>query len=83
MIDLTANLIRLLYTRGYGERLHYDRAELREIYALAQRYPVVFLPTHRSNLDHLGVSLREELQLAISAAGMRSRSAGIAVTSLR
>jgi glycerol-3-phosphate O-acyltransferase len=53
VIDLTANLIRLLYTRGYGEHLHYDRAELREIYALAQRYPVVFLPTHKSNLDHL------------------------------
>ena len=53
VIDLTANLIRLLYTRGYGERLHYDRGELREIYALAQRYPVVFLPTHKSNLDHL------------------------------
>ncbi len=53
VIDLAANLIRLLYTRGYGERLHYDRAQLRDIYALTQRYPVVFLPSHKSNLDHL------------------------------
>jgi glycerol-3-phosphate O-acyltransferase len=53
VIDLTANLIRLLYRRGYGEALHYDRAELRRIYALTQRHPVVFLPTHKSNLDHL------------------------------
>ena len=53
VIDLAANLIRRLYTRGYGEALHYDRAELRRIYELAQRHPVVFLPTHKSNLDHL------------------------------
>lgn len=53
VIDLAAHLIRLLYTQGYGERLHYDREQLREIYTLAQRYPVVFLPSHKSNLDHL------------------------------
>ena len=53
VIDLTAQLIHLLYTRAYGEALHYDRAELERIYALAQRHPVVFLPSHKSNLDHL------------------------------
>jgi len=53
VIDLTAQLIHLLYTRAYGEALHYDRGELERIYALAQRYPVVFLPSHKSNLDHL------------------------------
>ena len=53
VIDLTAHLIRLLYTRGYGERLHYDRAQLEAIEALTQRHPVVFLPSHKSNLDHL------------------------------
>jgi len=53
VIDITAQLIHLLYTRGYGESLHYDRAQLERIYQLAQRYPVVFLPSHRSNLDHL------------------------------
>jgi glycerol-3-phosphate O-acyltransferase len=53
VIDLGAQLIRWLYTRAYGETLHYDRKQLEGVYALAQRHPVVFLPTHKSNLDHL------------------------------
>jgi len=53
VIDLVAHLIRLLYTRGYGEALRYDPRRLGEIEALAQRHPVVFLPSHKSNLDHL------------------------------
>jgi glycerol-3-phosphate O-acyltransferase len=53
VIDLTAHLIHLLYTRGYSEALHYDRDQLNDIYVLGQRYPLVFLPTHKSNLDHL------------------------------
>jgi glycerol-3-phosphate O-acyltransferase len=53
VIDLAAQLIRKLYTRGYGESLHYDRAKLVGIEALGQHHSVVFLPTHKSNLDHL------------------------------
>jgi glycerol-3-phosphate O-acyltransferase len=53
VIDLTAHLIHMLYTQAYGEALHYDRQRLRELYGLTQRYPVVFLPSHKSNLDHL------------------------------
>jgi glycerol-3-phosphate O-acyltransferase len=53
VIDLAAHLIRRLYTRGYSETLRYDRAQLESICALGQRYPLVFLPTHKSNLDHL------------------------------
>lgn len=53
VIDLTARLIHTLYTQGYGEALHYDHAQLARIYNLAQRHPVVFLPSHKSNLDHL------------------------------
>jgi glycerol-3-phosphate O-acyltransferase len=53
VIDLVAHLIRRLYTLGYGEALHYERAQLDQIAALAQRHPVVFLPSHKSNLDHL------------------------------
>src|SRR5688572_18450239 len=53
LIDLTAQLIHVLYTRAYGEALHYDRAGLERVAALAQRHPVVFLPSHKSNLDHL------------------------------
>ncbi len=53
VIDIAAHLIRLLYTRGYGEVLHYDPEQLAQLKALSGRYPVVFLPSHKSNLDHL------------------------------
>jgi len=53
VMDLAANLIRYMYTQGYGEALHYDRPQLETIYALGQRHPVVFLPSHKSNLDSL------------------------------
>ncbi len=52
-IDLAAQLSRLLYTRSYNEELRYDRKQLERIFALGQRNPLVFLPTHKSNLDHL------------------------------
>src|SRR2546428_9305031 len=52
-IDLAANLIRFMYTQGYGEALHYDRAQLEALAALGQRHPLVFLPTHKSMLDSL------------------------------
>ncbi len=53
VIDLVAHLIRRIYTRGYGEALHYDRGQLAALTALSSRHPVVFLPSHKSNLDHL------------------------------
>ena len=53
VIDLAARLIRLMYTLGYEEELRYDRAELERIKALSQQHPVVFMPSHKSNLDHL------------------------------
>ena len=53
VIDLTAALIRVLYTQGYAARIHYDRAELRRLAELSQHHSLVFLPSHKSNLDHL------------------------------
>ena len=53
VIDLTAALIRVLYTMGYRRRIQYDRAELRRIAELGQHHSLVFLPSHKSNLDHL------------------------------
>jgi len=55
VIDLAAGFIRWLYTRGYAETIDYDREQLEGIYTLAQRHPVVFLPSHKSNLDHLAL----------------------------
>jgi glycerol-3-phosphate O-acyltransferase len=53
VIDLVAALIRILYTQGYQRRIHYDRHELQRLYQLGQEHPLVFLPSHKSNLDHL------------------------------
>ncbi len=53
LIDLASVLIRKIYTRSYSEELQYDREKLAGIATLSQRHPVVFLPTHKSNLDHL------------------------------
>jgi len=52
VIDLTARLIHQLYSRGYSG-IQYDHQQLERIFALGQRQPLVFLPTHKSNLDHL------------------------------
>lgn len=53
VIDVTAHLARAMYTRGYRERLNYDLADLEHTYALGQKSAVVFLPSHKSNLDSL------------------------------
>jgi glycerol-3-phosphate O-acyltransferase len=53
VIDLASVLIRKIYTQSYGEEIQYDREKLAGIAKLAQRHPIVFLPTHKSNLDHL------------------------------
>jgi glycerol-3-phosphate O-acyltransferase len=53
IIDLTAGMARVMYTRGYRERINYDLAALEHTYALGQRSAVVFLPSHKSNLDSL------------------------------
>jgi glycerol-3-phosphate O-acyltransferase len=55
VIDLAAHLIHWLYTRGYNETLRFDRAQLERLFALGQRHPLVFLPTHKSNFDHLAL----------------------------
>lgn len=52
VIDLTARLIHQLVTRGYSA-VRYDRQQLEALFALGQRHPLIFLPTHKSNLDHL------------------------------
>lgn len=53
VIDLVNHAIRWLYTRGYDEKLVYDEAMMKRIAGLEELHPVVFLPTHKSNLDHL------------------------------
>ena len=50
VIDLVMQLWRTM-SRGYGEP-QYDPREIDGIRKLSQHHPVVFLPTHKSNLDH-------------------------------
>lgn len=52
VIDLVASGIRLLYKQGYGS-IQYDEEQFKELYNLGTQYPLVFLPSHKSNLDHL------------------------------
>jgi glycerol-3-phosphate O-acyltransferase len=52
VIDLVVQVWRWSITRGYGGVLHYDSRALARIRALSQQHSVVFLPTHKSNLDH-------------------------------
>lgn len=54
VIDLVAAAIRLLYRQGY-DAINYDPAELERVAQLAARYPVAFLPSHRSNMDRLSL----------------------------
>ncbi len=51
MIDLTDQLFRAMWTRSY-RRLRYDQSALEAVAAQSERHPLVFLPSHKSNLDH-------------------------------
>jgi glycerol-3-phosphate O-acyltransferase len=50
VIDLIANAIHSLYRQGYRE-IRYDPEAVRRI--AESRHPIVFLPSHRSNMDRL------------------------------
>lgn len=53
VIDLVNHAIRWLYSRGYDEKLVYDETMMKRIAGLEEQLPIVFLPSHKSNLDHL------------------------------
>ena len=52
VIDLVAGGLRWLLQKAYVG-MHYDKDELDAIYTLSQQHPLVFLPSHKSNFDHL------------------------------
>lgn len=54
LIDLIANFIHWIYRQGYGA-IRYDRNEIARISRLGRDRPLVFLPSHRSNLDRLAL----------------------------
>jgi glycerol-3-phosphate O-acyltransferase len=63
MIDVFYEFCRSSSTRGYDE-LRVDPEALDRIRELASQHPLVFLPTHKSNLDH------PVLRRALHEAGM-------------
>jgi glycerol-3-phosphate O-acyltransferase len=50
-IDVFARLCRSSSTRGY-DSLRVEPSEIEAIRELSEQHPVVFIPTHKSNLDH-------------------------------
>jgi glycerol-3-phosphate O-acyltransferase len=56
VIDLVAALIRLVYTQGYDRRIRYDSGALEQIADLGQRHSLAFMPSHKSNMDHLALT---------------------------
>lgn len=54
LIDLLANFIHWLYRQGYGAIL-YDPSAVADIARLGEEHPIVFLPSHRSNMDKLSL----------------------------
>lgn len=54
VIDLIANAIHKLYSQGYGE-IRYSDDEVKRLAKLGEGHPIVFLPSHRSNLDRLSL----------------------------
>ena len=52
VIDLVHRLIRVIYRQGYAEEIIYDHPKLQALLTPKPGQTVVFLPTHKSNLDH-------------------------------
>lgn len=54
VIDLIANLVHWVIRQGYGA-IHYSRKDLQRIGQLGTDATLVFLPSHKSNLDRLSL----------------------------
>ena len=52
IIDAVTGLMRWIVSLGY-HRIEYSSEELQELYKLGQDHSLVFLPSHKSNADHL------------------------------
>ncbi len=52
VIDLAANLISWIYRQGYGS-INYDADHLNRLYEMGEQHPLIFLPSHKSQLDRL------------------------------
>ena len=56
VLDLVAALIRLVYTQGYDRRIVVDEEALRRLEELGRQHSLAYLPSHKSNMDHLALT---------------------------
>jgi glycerol-3-phosphate O-acyltransferase len=54
VIDVVTGIMAWILSLGY-KQLEYSESELRELYQIGQEHPLVFLPSHKSNSDHLAL----------------------------
>ena len=52
VIDVVTGGFHWLITKAYVD-IDYDDEELQALYMMSQQHPLVFLPSHKSNFDHL------------------------------
>ena len=53
LIDLGVRLGRINFRRGYDPELDFDETQVARLREAAEKHPLVFLPSHKSNLDTL------------------------------
>src|SRR5436305_2803235 len=51
LVDLVVRLGRYNFRRGYDPELDFDPAQVARLREAAEQHPLVFLPSHKSNLD--------------------------------
>ncbi len=52
VIDIVTGIMAWVLSLGY-QHLEYSTEDLRELYQIGETHPLVFLPSHKSNSDHL------------------------------
>jgi glycerol-3-phosphate O-acyltransferase len=52
-VELLRRFVRWLYTRVYEPEIAVDAGQLERLRGLSRRAPLVFVPSHKSNFDHL------------------------------
>ena len=54
VIDVVTGVMAWILSLGY-KQLEYSETDLSELYQLGQEHPLIFLPSHKSNSDHLAL----------------------------
>ncbi len=53
LIDVMPTVGRLIFQRGFDPQIDYDESQVERLHTALERYPGIFLWSHRSNLDTL------------------------------